>query len=308
MKRSGKIVLAIAVALSTAVIVCGALFCWYVPRYISDKTTYDVSQKADEATFITVMSYNIRCIAPEDLFRKSWFYRAKLVLQTIAQEQPDILGLQEVSPLHEHYLRKHLIGYTFLVAYRSQSGIQEGMMLAYRTDRFDAIDSGMFWISETPEMESKDWGSAFPRVAVYATLQDKRTAQRFTVLDTHLDHISEEARGEGMRVLCEQKQARGWQNTLLMGDMNDYDTSLQYTYATSHGFADAAEEAQLCYHGKGATYQGYGQRLDAKRIDYIYCTPLWQVADYHVADTTFDGVYASDHFAIVAIVSLSNPT
>lgn len=303
MKKGVKIVLIVLAMLLVVIVALLAVFGWYLPHYWADNTVYDASQ-APQQQQITVMSFNIRYYTPGDMFKKSWFYRAPLIIKTIADVQPDVIGFQEVTQIHERYLRAHLQGYQFVVAYRNQSVLREGVMLAYRADRFEELTQGMFWISETPEVESKDWGSAFPRVAVYATLRDKVSGKSFTALDTHLDHISEEARGEGMRVLCEQGAARGWQDTIMMGDMNDYVGTLQYTYATTHGFVDALSVAANKYEGTGATYQGFGKYPDNARIDYFYLSPTFAVQDYRVVDTLFDGVYASDHFGIVIKTTL----
>ena len=90
----------------------------------------------------------------------------------------------------------------------------------------------------------------------------------------------------------------------MMGDMNDVEGSLQYTCAMNNGFTDAQKAAETCYTGSGATYQGFGKKLNSPRIDYFYLTAQFTVLDYHVVDKTFDGVYASDHFAIATKVRL----
>ena len=301
MKKGFKIVLIIVACLLVASLVfCGIFFC-YAPRYLSSKETYDVSEKSGD---IDVMSFNIRCIAIDDFFKKSWFYRADLVIKTIAANEPDVVAFQEVTPIHEKYLKKHLIGYDFICAYRSASGAKEGVMIAYNTNRFDKIADDCFWISDTPEVESKDWGTAFPRIALYATLKEKASEKVFTVMDTHLDHVSAEARQEGMRVLLEQKEKRGLNSLILLGDMNDVESSLMYEKALDGGLLDAKKTATKVYEGCGATYQGYGKALDSSRIDYFFLTSDISVKEYAVVDVTYDGVYPSDHFPLVIKIEL----
>lgn len=284
-------------------IILTVLYCFYAAPYFMNKDVFDISKKEIKED-VTIMSFNIRYFAHDDFFKKSWFYRAPLVVNNVKQEQPDVIGFQEVQPIHEKYLRAHLDGYEFIVAYRTKLDPKEGMLLAYRKDRFTAEKEGMFWVSETPEKMSKDWGSASYRVAAYAKLLDKKTNKYVSIIDTHLDNASDKAREEGIRVLIKQVNSLELVNPILLGDMNDFDDSIMYKYATEHGYVDAFKVADTFYIGTGATYQAYGKKLNHKRIDYFFLDPSIHVNDYHVVDKLYDGVYPSDHFPIVININL----
>ena len=279
------------------------LYCFYAAPYSMNKDVFDISKKEIKED-VTVMSFNIRYFAHDDLFKKSWFYRAPLVVNNVKQEQPDIIGFQEVQPIHEKYLREHLDGYEFIMAYRTKMDPKEGMLLAYRKDRFTAEREGMFWVSETPEKMSKDWGSASYRVAAYAKLLDKKTNKYVSPIDTHLDNASDKAREEGIRVLIEQVNSLELVNPILLGDMNDWDDSIMYEYAVNHGYVDSFKVADTFYIGTGATYQAFGKKLNHRRIDYFFIDSSIHVNDYHVVDKLYDGVYPSDHFPIVININL----
>lgn len=298
MKKDVKIIFIIAIAVLIALLTLTAIFFWYVPRYVTSKKMYDASEKGLEGE-TTVMTFNVRCYSPTDLFKKSWFYRADLVVDVIEKNAPDVIAFQEVAPMHVKFLKDRLKGYSFVNAYRTQKGAKEGLMIAYRTNAFEVVEEGYFWISETPEKESKDWGTAFPRIAVYATLKSVKSGKVVTVMDVHLDHVSAEARKEGMRVLLEQKAKLNMESLILLGDMNDYDDSLMYAKAIEGGLRDAKLIAENSYVGSGATYQGFGSKLDGRRIDYFFLTPDLEVSSYAVIDETYDGVYPSDHFPLV---------
>lgn len=297
MKKWIKVTLTVIAIILVAVSIAAGLLFWYYPRYASSKVFYDVSEKTSDE--VTVMSYNIRCYAPEDTFKKSWFYRADLVIENIASQEPDVIAFQEVNPIHLKFLKTHLKGYSFVNAYRTKTGTKEGLAIAYRTELFEALNDGYYWISDTPEKESKDWGTAFPRIALYATLKNVKTGKTFTVVDVHLDHVSQEARKEGMRVLVEQKEKLGFSSMILLGDMNDYEDSLMYKQAIDSGLLDAKNVADDVYAGSGCTYQKFGAKLNERRIDYFFLTPDIGVSSYSVADKTYDGVYPSDHFPLV---------
>ena len=48
----------------------------------------------------------------------------------------------------------------------------EGCPIFYSTEKFELEDKGSFWLSETPEVMSKDWGAACYRVCSYVILKE----------------------------------------------------------------------------------------------------------------------------------------
>lgn len=295
------IVLALSISAVIAISIVIALNP-YVLRYYFNNETFNISEKQDSDE-ITIMSFNIRCKTSVDKYKESWYYRANLTIKNIKQEQPDIIGLQEAQTIHEKYYRKHLKGYAFQEGYREDTEGKEGPLILYRNDLFEAKESGLFWLSTTPDVQSKDWGSACYRVANYVTLSNKKDGKEFTIIDTHLDHISSEARTKGMEVIVNKIDELNLKNPILMGDMNDTEDSLMYETITNYGLNDSLKIAHTKYIGTGATYHNYGKALNYQRIDYIFTAPIIGVNDYHVADTTYDGVYPSDHFPIVVSIS-----
>ena len=74
---------------------------WYLPRYLHRREALTMSPKSDS---ITMMSCNVRCLTPMDLGKKSWFYRAELLMDDIASQTPGIIGFQEVTTWQYDYL------------------------------------------------------------------------------------------------------------------------------------------------------------------------------------------------------------
>lgn len=59
----------------------------------------------------------------------------------------------------------------------------------FRSDRFELLDSGVFWLSENPETPgSKGWDGACERLATWTVLRDKSGGE-LLFINTHLDHI-----------------------------------------------------------------------------------------------------------------------
>ena len=301
-KKASRIFLIVtSVALLVAVAFISVFDCYYL-KYVADNEKAELTW--EDTDDLTLMSFNIRYLAKDDYFKKGWYYRSSLVKQIIKDVRPDVVGFQEVNTIHEKYLTEHFPGYAFSGAYRNEGPFREGLLIAYRADRFELIGSGRFWLSETPDVPSNIPGSDTFRIAVYVTLKDKTTGKTFTVTDTHLESDGEEIREQEMEVILKQKEIKGFTNMVLLGDLNDEPDSPMYEKASGNGLIDARTIAETAYDGRGCTFQKYGKRLDRERIDYFFLTPTFSVKNYAIYDKTFDGAYASDHFPVVIRAAL----
>ena len=278
--------------------------CWYLPRFLSNKEKVELEMT--ETSEITVMSSNVRCFSPTDYFKKSWFYRAKLIRDDINEVKPDIIGFQEVTWLHYGYLKDVMEGYDSVITYRDDFILSEGCPVFYREDKFELIDKGSFWLSETPDVMSKDWGAACYRITSYVILKVKVTGKELVVFNTHLDHVSDEARIKGINVVLDKIKEFGGKPSIIMGDFNAYVGSPTIK-AAYESFNDAHDVADINLQAgqKEATYQNWGAKLNQKRIDFFMVSKTGiDVKTYDVLDRTHDGVYASDHFPIYIEIEL----
>ena len=268
----------------------------YLPRYLASDAKVELSD--EESDEITIMSTNVRCYAPDDMFKKSWFYRADLIVEDINSVKPDIIGFQEVTFMHYDFLKKAMPDYDSEISYRDDWVLSEGCPIFYRTDKYEKLDSGSFWLSETPDVMSKGWGAAHYRIATYMILRDKATGEDFVVFNTHLDHVSEEARINGIKVVLDKIREFNNIPAFLMGDLNAYPDE-NTIISTHESFDDAhviAEEKD-----EGATFHKWGTNPNDnnKRIDYIMISKgSATVSEYRIVDNCHDGVYSSDHASI----------
>ena len=104
------------------------------------------------AQAVKVMTYNIRYDNPAD-GDNSWSNRTSGLGNLIVQQNPDLLGMQEVLNSQLQFLSKTLKGYEFIGVGRDD-GQQAGEYspLFFRTKRFNIIKSGWFWLSATPDV------------------------------------------------------------------------------------------------------------------------------------------------------------
>lgn len=296
-----KALLVIAAVILAVILVAAAIFFRYLPRYNAKQRELNISP-ANDGT-VTIMSSNLRYIAPTDLGKQSWFYRAELIMADLESQAPAIIGFQEATRWHYSYLVKSLPQYDSVITYRDDSIVAEGCPIFYHRDLFTLVDKGSFWLSETPDVMSKDWGAAHYRVCSYVILSDKLSGQSFVVFNTHLDHVSDEARINGMNVVLDKIEEFGSLPAVIMGDLNAKENSKTYESVTEH-FLDARYAAAETK--DSPTYQNWGNPDKSSRIDYFMISPNgFDVLRYDVLDHTHNGVYASDHWPIVLTVSLT---
>lgn len=274
------------------------VFFWHFPGYMLRKVPIAVPAESEETT---IMSCNVRCLTPLDLGKRSWYYRADRMLKDIGVVAPGIIGFQEVTSWQYDYLVECLPDFDSVITYRDESIIAEGCPIFYHTGLYSLIDKGSFWLSETPGVMSKDWGAAHYRICSYAILEDKAGSQ-FVVFNTHLDHVSDEARIKGIQVVLDKIEAFGGLPAVIMGDLNAEENSETYAAVTEH-FLDVRYAAEQTVDSH--TYQGWGEAETFRRIDYFMISKTgFSVLEYSVCSAVQDGVYYSDHCPIVVKLNM----
>ena len=292
--KTKKVLLSILAGFLTLILIAVVVLGWYFPRYIKNKKA--VNLQPDSGS-ITMMSCNVRCLTPLDLGKKSWFYRADLLLSDIAAQAPGIIGFQEATRWQYDYLVDVLEGYDSVIDYRDKSIASEGCPIFYNEALYTLKDKGSFWLSETPDVMSKDWGAAHYRICSYVILTDKASGKDFVVFNTHLDHVSDEARIKGIQVVLDKIAQFGGMPAVIMGDFNALEGSKTYESATEH-FLDAQYAAAETM--EGHTYQNWGNPEKFKRLDYFMISKEgWTAQRYAVIQPVHDAVYVSDHCPIV---------
>ncbi len=299
-KKSVKILLIfLSIILAFIIFWSGVMF-WYYPHYKSSKTAMKLND-ITSTNEIKVMSYNLRCLNVMDTGKNTWFYRADLIIKSIEKEQPGIIGFQEATKWQYKYLCDTMTGYDSIITYRDNAFNSEACPVFYRTDLYTLIDKGSFWLSETPDVMSKSWGAQFNRICSYVILKDNATETEFVVFNTHLSHVSDEARTNGIQVVLDKIAEFGSLPAVLMGDLNAEEDSDTYKNATVN-FLDAKYQTENTM--TSCTYQDFGKALDSNCIDYVMISKTgFKVNSYKVITETYNGAYTSDHFPLA--VSLS---
>ncbi|MCZ6834314.1 MAG: endonuclease/exonuclease/phosphatase family protein [Planctomycetota bacterium] len=265
------------------------------------------------ATPLRVMSFNIRHGKAKD-GENHWDHRHDLVVKTIHDFQPDLLGTQEVLDFQATFLRQQLPEYEFVGVGRND-GKLKGEMTAifYRRDRFKKITEGHFWMSETPEVPgSKSWDTSLSRMTSWVELQDVQSEKHLFLFNTHFDHRGQQARLESAKLLRQMAidlskdtpfiiigdfnapahmDLGKTHETLLHGDRSDGITLLD-TFQVLH-----PEEVRGV-----TTFGGFKDRIHGPRIDWIIVSEGFKIQASSIVRTSYNGSFPSDHYPVTAIL------
>lgn len=256
-----------------------------------------------------VMTFNIRLNTAADSLN-AWPYRKDKVASQILFHGTHLLGVQEA--LHDQMvdLQQRLPRYKFLGVGRDD-GRQAGEYSAifYDTIRLQPLQSGTFWLSQTPEVPgSKSWDAAITRIVTWARFRDRVNNKEFFAFNTHFDHIGKEARRESARLLLNRiHQMAGAMPVVLTGDFNAKPTDEPIQVLTDATaliqVKDAKALSRQPHYGPTGTFTGFGAReRDDDPIDYIFIRNGVEVLQHATLSQSWQGRFASDHFAVFATV------
>ncbi len=248
---------------------------------------------------LTVMSFNIRYANDADGVN-AWDNRRDVTVAMLEKAAPDLFGTQELLKPQGDYLVAKLKGYKWFGVGRRGGDEDEHMGIFYRTDRLRLIDSGNFWLSDTPAVPgSAAWGADLPRLATWGLFETVDGKRRFYAFNTHLPHRAQDegAREKGAAlVLARIKAVAGNLPVVLTGDFNTLPGSSTHR-TLSANLQDAWTRAPK-REGPAGTFHGFTGKAD-KRIDWIFTRGF--VAKRVVTITDHRGeVQTSDHFPVLA--------
>lgn len=249
---------------------------------------------------LKVVSFNIRCT--DDVNGHSIAERAPRLLAAIAPIDPDVIGLQEYRPKWEEHIEKYFGGaYEIFNKYRSVESPESAPIL-WKKDKFACIDKGYFWLSDTPEVESRGWDERYNchRICEWVILDCKENGRRFTFMNTHYG-FGDAGQIKSGELIYTRSKAISDLPTFLTGDFNLRPASPGYQVLTKH-FTDvnAATRNDL-----SSTFHGYHpEEHPDSHIDFCFVNEKVTPVDQKIIKDTFDGKYPSDHYGLEIDIEL----
>lgn len=254
----------------------------------------------DKASTVTVISYNIRNGEAKD-GTNSWTYRYPASAMMIADQDPDIFGLQEAYDYQVEYLEEYCPGYASVGVGR-EDGKHEGehMSIFYKKKRVSLLKWGTFWLSETPDEPSMGWDAACKRSATWALMKHKESGRKFFYVNTHLDHVGVEARKNGLKLIVDKIAEMNPEGLpmVLTADFNISTSEPEFNELKTV-MLDARETAVKTDHK--ATYNGWGKSESESMIDHIWYKGFSSCTEFQTVTKEYmDRKFISDHFPVKA--------
>ena len=251
-----------------------------------------------------VLSLNCKVTNANDTGNKRWQVRCPLIADYLKDLAPDVVLLQEVAKSQYEDLKTLLPDYASVWYGRSTGSNPEGLAIFF-SSRFTLTKETRFYLSETPDSPalSGQWGAAYERFAVHATLHDSITQKLLEVFNVHLDNSSKQARENGIALVSARANATG-HNSVIAGDFNTDSGSKCYK-TLARNFTDA--QAAAPDSDSGLSYHNYGNGTGwTSNIDFIFCSKTLTALEFRIRDEKAPGgVYYSDHYAVWAKLTLS---
>lgn len=293
--------------------------------------------KEQDVTYVRTYDFSgeeVRLVSYNLLFTDYVFSaRASCFVDFLTTYSPDVMALQEIATEWYDYLHTILpaLGYTYVEVTVQTGGTvptyhsDSSNPFIYKTDKFDLVESGGTFVSETGEMGGAKWDSVNrDRTINYAVLRSKATGNTFAVLSTHgilTGDVAKIQHGNMAKNLANEVAAKFDCPAFIMGDMNMDEGSKYYQNMVSGtGYYDAK------YLAKNSTYRmtagSFGRfpygvtdkqnpwNQEPCTIDYLFAPAGTQIKNYCVVDDAYYNVefaaeyttrdcHISDHSAVL---------
>lgn len=250
---------------------------------------------------LSVVSFNVAAPWGNAIKGTGTGARVKRFAAYMNAVKPDIIGTQEMNSDWMSELEELMPDYDSYGVKRGGDDNEkksEMNSIFWLSDKYECVEQNTFWLSETPDKESRYEGAGCNRVCSYVMLRDKENDKYILALNTHLDNASVEAREYGANVILQKLyeirlyNAIAEYTTVITGDFNDYLES-----PSTKLLADKYNTVAAY----GNTYHDWENISDGEPIDFIF-TSDEIINTERLTDKT-NGLI-SDHWGIISNINL----
>lgn len=241
-----------------------------------------------------------------------WPQRLPRIVELINEMQPDIMGVQELYPDQLADLLPHLEHTFAFYAKACKDGELNGFF--YRKERFEVVDSQIWYMTSTPEIPSSE-------TLTMLQLKDLKTGKCFAIFNTHLAFSKINKREFQAQFIAKKISVYAKQMpVILTGDMNTfpqrldleklpfYDGDYIQRIFTKKNLQEAREVSILGHLGPISTFSNAdnndgtpfkGTGTPGVFLDHIYVSDGVQVIMHAVQPGTVEGHFPSDHLPVL---------
>jgi endonuclease/exonuclease/phosphatase family metal-dependent hydrolase len=255
-----------------------------------------------QAAELRVMSFNVRYPAKAD-GANVWENRRDLLVDTIRKYAPDVMGTQELFHIQGEYIVQKLPEMAWFGVSRRGNEEDEHMGVFYRKSSLELLQSGNFWLSETPDVPgSISWNMTLPRMVTWGEFRDRRSGKRFHYYNTHFAHRREDdpARIQSAKLLVDHLRKLPADTTIVLtGDFNTDARSEPYRILVD--FMQDSYSSVSQPNGPVGTFHGFSGTPGKARIDWILFRNGLKPIGAETITMQADGRYPSDHFPVMTV-------
>lgn len=259
------------------------------------------------AQHLVVGTFNLRFANPADS-GNLWQNRLPAAAGLIRFHGFDILGTQEGLRRQLDDLAKALPDYEWYGMGRDDGKTKgEHSAIFFKTKRFELLDMGDFWLSQTPAEPSLGWDArCCKRICTWVYLKDRQSGRKLWVFNAHYDHEGQQARTESSKLILKRmKQMTHGEPTLLLGDLNGSRATECYNIIATSGVVEDTYNNSPVRYDNNPSFQAFGRQLQGSDvIDHIFCTSQLKVLRWGILSDSYHGKYPSDHFPVLAELEL----
>ena len=251
---------------------------------------------------ITAMSYNIRYDTNE-----GGAARMSALASHINKYSPDILGVQEETPVWKEFLCSHLdqkyarVGEGRRGASDTREA-NEATAVYYDTQKFELLHTVTKWLSDTPDVPSYIEGAHHMRCVTFAVLKCRLDGSKLIYANTHFDCGADAVREAESKCLSYIRRDFGSLPFIISGDFNFQPDSPAYNLVGEGGLLDASRIAPDTEFEN--TFHAYGKM--GVIIDYFFVNEKIKPLVYRVLSEKHNGEYTSDHYPITLCFDIEN--
>ncbi|WAA08816.1 endonuclease/exonuclease/phosphatase family protein [Fervidibacillus albus] len=258
---------------------------------------------------IRIMSYNLRYGASN---YEEWMNRKQHLADQIINYMPDSIGIQEGDAYwmsEEDGLPSMLDDYSYVGVGRDDGDtLGEYAAIFYLKDKYEVVDSGTFWLSETPDEVSIGWDAVANRICTWVTLSNKVTGETYTHFNTHLDHVGKTARSKSVDLLLEKIKEFDTP-IVLTGDFNFFEKSDAYDKIIESKILSDSKylASDSMSHGTMNWFLPLNFQL-LRPIDFCFVSRNQIIVDTYRVDNSVwvEGKPVSDHYPVIVDMRINN--
>lgn len=272
-----------------------------------DVSPYTFSMEQTSGANIRIASYNMLFEWNLPVVEEQrWSRRIHQVEHILRDGNIDIIGSQEALTYQIRMIVKDLPEYSWLgIPMTGGDGpIEQNIAIFYKKDRFDVMDHGDFWYSDTPDVVGSYSfsGATWPTKCTWAKFKEKDSGKIFYVFNNHFYPHVASLQTECSKILKSQimeiADDAPW---FVTGDLNALMGTEALNILLDDAFMYDSRAISVNVSGPEGSYTGFNiETPPTSRIDHVLVSSGIGVLNYQIVDEELrTGRVGSDHLPIV---------